>query len=67
MAYKIKNKIKRTKDYVSISDSKGEVVYWDSQEWKDDPSVKLSINHAIKLARKGENLRSIIKLKKSKS
>lgn len=37
-------------DYISISDEKGEIVYWDCQEWYDDPDIIVPITEAIRLA-----------------
>lgn len=40
-----------THRFVQITDSKGEeVVYWDEQEWSDEPSLVLTIVAAVKIA-----------------
>lgn len=53
--------IKYTEDSISISDSLGEIVYWDKQEWVEDPTLVLSIAHACYLVGQGKNLRDYIK------
>lgn len=37
-------------DHVSISDDAGEIVYWDSAEWTEDPSILPAIVQAVVLA-----------------
>ena len=37
-------------DHISITHKGKELVYWDEQEWKDDPEVVVSIANAIKMA-----------------
>lgn len=44
-------------DYISVSDAKGEIVYWDEQEWIEDTSLVKRIANACYLAGKGEDLR----------
>jgi hypothetical protein len=34
-------------DSIVLMDEKGEIVYWDRQEWIDDPSLVLLIANAI--------------------
>jgi hypothetical protein len=63
--------MKRTKHYfrfggdypfVTISDSKGEVIHWDKAEWEEDPSLVMAICNAVKMAAEGKNLRKLIRL-----
>lgn len=43
--------VRITDDYIQIVDDTGdEVVYWDRQEWIEDPEVTLSIAQAIVMA-----------------
>jgi hypothetical protein len=38
-------------DHITIADAKGdEIVYWDRQEWLDDPDLTIPISNAILLA-----------------
>lgn len=37
-------------DYIIIADEKGEIVYWDRQEWLEDPDVIVPITNAIHIA-----------------
>ncbi len=46
-------------DSISIKDSKGEIVYWDKQEWLEDPSLIISIANACYLAGKNKCRQSL--------
>ncbi len=34
-------------DYIRLEDEQGEIVYWDKQEWIDDPDLVITIANAI--------------------
>lgn len=38
------------KDYIAVTRGKSEIVYWDKQEWIDDPEIVFSIANAVSLA-----------------
>lgn len=44
--------------YLRITKHGKEVVYWDSDEWQQDPFVLLSILSAIKMVTEGMDVRS---------
>lgn len=50
-------------DYIVIADEKSEIMYWDRQEWLDDPDVIVPITNAIRIAytEGGEALRARLK------
>jgi hypothetical protein len=52
-----------TEDFIRIFDKKGEVVYWDKEEWKEEPNIIISITNAIKMAYEGKDIRKIINKK----
>ncbi len=54
-------KVECKEDHISISDDKGEVVYWDRAEWRDDPLLVPTIAHACYLAAMGADLRAFLK------
>lgn len=60
----MKAKVEFGEDYIRIYDTKGEIVYWDEQEWKEEPEVVYSIANAVRLAERGRDLRKILKIKK---
>jgi hypothetical protein len=37
-------------DCIFIADNEGEIVYWDSAEWHEDPDIIVPITEAIRLA-----------------
>lgn len=57
---KMYEEIEYGKDFICISDDKGEIVYWDIQEWKDDENIVFSICKAIELS-KEDKLRDFLK------
>ncbi len=36
-----------TPDHILLADDEGEIVYWDKQEWVDDPQLTINIAVAI--------------------
>lgn len=48
------------RDYVTISDRRGEAAHWVADEWKEDPSVIKSIENAIRIATRGGSVRQVI-------
>ena len=57
----MKYKINLDEDSISIWDKKGEVVYWNREEWEENSGVVFSIVNAVKLAYEGKDLRKILK------
>lgn len=57
-----KYKVEFGEDFVRISDKKGEVVYWDIQEWEENSEVVFSIVNAVKLACEGKDIRKILNI-----
>lgn len=57
---KIKYAVELAPDHLSIRDEQGEVVYWDVQEWVDDPSLVMVIANAFLAVGRGENVREMI-------
>jgi hypothetical protein len=53
--------IKIQEDFISISDSKGEIVYWNCDEWKENPNLVLVIANTLKLAYLEKDLRKLLK------
>lgn len=53
-------RVECTNDHISISDDKGEIVYWDRAEWKEDPILLPIIANACYLAGVGEDVRAIL-------
>lgn len=56
----MKYKIIFSEDGITIRDKKGTEIYWNQQEWEEDPSVVFSIANAIKLVCEGIEFKSII-------
>ena len=56
----MKEQIEYGQDYICIKDKKGEIVYWNEDEWKEDSQLIFSILHALQLAQKGQ-LRKFLK------
>ncbi len=56
-------------DSIVLMDEKGEIVYWDKQEWIDDPSLVLSIANAINQGHVngGSAVRLLINIQRSKA
>ena len=57
----MKQRIDFGDDYISISDKQGEIVYWDINEWIQEPQVVFSIVNAVKMALSGIDLRRKLK------
>lgn len=49
-------------EHISISDANGEIIYWDQQEWMDDPTIVPAIVNAVTigLEQGGTALRHVI-------
>jgi len=57
-----KMKVNFGKDYIQILENKKEIVYWDREEWKEDPEVVFSIANAILLSQKDpQKLKRLLK------